>query len=111
MKRTIVIWSLFAAMVGGALLLGQSCPSEVVPYYDYGDGQAPIPKSPHPDDAGIYVTQDKSMFIDIPDSDRRSNGGIGRRDRGRDRERKLFSRLREWIERFRAKREQRREDR
>ncbi len=104
MKRTATIWVLFVIAIGVSLLFGRACPSEVVPFYD--SYQAPIPKSPHPDDAGIYIVQEKSLYSDIPDSDRRSGGREARRDR--DRNRHLFSRLREFIERFRARRAERR---
>ncbi len=105
MKRLAAFWVLCAIVFVVSLLFGRSCPSEV------GDDSyaAPIPRSPHPDDAGVCIVQEKSLYADVPDSDRRSGDRISRRDRDRDRH--LFSRLREFIERFRARRAERRGER
>lgn len=93
MKRNAAIWTLLAIGCGLALLFA-TCAAQPCNDDSYA---APIPRSPHPDDAGVY--QEKDQFTDVPDSVSQAE------PRGR----KLFGRLRGWFQRFRDKIRSRRE--
>jgi hypothetical protein len=92
MKRNAGIWILLAIGCGLAMLFA-TCAAQ--PNDD--SFAAPVPRSPDANDDGAY--QPKDQYADVPDSVSQAE------PRGR----KLFGRLRGWLQKFRDKIRNRRE--